>query len=87
MNNMVRKRCLYGSCSKRPSFGVSGTKKAEYCAQHAPHGLVDIVNKRCAHEGCSKRPSFGVLGTKKAEYCAQHAPHGLVDISLQEVCP
>ena len=41
----VSKRCVHEGCSKHPSFGVSGTKKAEYCAQHAPHGMVNIVSK------------------------------------------
>ena len=27
---------------KRPSFGVSGTKKAEYCVHHAPQEMVNV---------------------------------------------
>ncbi|CAN0478399.1 unnamed protein product [Ascophyllum nodosum] len=80
MVDVYRKKCGTESCSKRPSFGVAGTKTAEYCAQHAPHGMVDVYNKKCKAESCSKRPSFGVAGTKTAEYCAQHTLDGMVDV-------
>ena len=52
----------------------------EYCAQHAPEGMVDVCSRKCRTEGCGKVPSFGVAGTKAAEYCAQHALEGMVDV-------
>ena len=63
-----------------PSYGVAGSKKAEYCAQHALEGMVHVRSKKCAGDGCSKQPSYGVAGSKKAEYCAQHALEGMVDV-------
>ena len=68
------------SCGKIPSFEVAGTKSAEYCAQHAPDGMVNVCSKKCRTEGYDKQPSFGVAGTKMAEYCAQHPPYGMVDV-------
>ena len=29
------RKCRTGDCDQKPSFGVAGTKTAEYCAQHA----------------------------------------------------
>ena len=60
-------------CGKRPSLRVAGTKTAEYCAQPAPEGIVEVKSRNCRTEGCGKRPFFGVTGTKTVEYCAQHA--------------
>eukprot|EP00752_Nemacystus_decipiens_P016879 g15111.t1 len=65
--------CGHPGCTTRPSFGVEGgSKKAEFCAQHAKAGMLDVVHKR---------PSYGVEGSsKKAELCAQHAKAGMVDV-------
>ncbi|CAN0154078.1 unnamed protein product, partial [Ascophyllum nodosum] len=84
--------CKTEGCGNRPSFGVAGTKTAQYCLQHAPDEMVDVhrrkcrtgmVNvhiRKCKKEGCGKRPSFGAAGSKTVEYCAQHAPEGMVDV-------
>ena len=60
-----------------PSFWciiVAGTKKQEFCKQHATGGMVDLVRtKKCAHQGCSKSRSFSAVGTKKREFCKEHA--------------
>ena len=52
-------------------------KTADYCAQHAPEGMVNVKRKKWRSESCGKIPSFGVTGTKTAEYCAQHAQGGM----------
>ena len=44
------------------------TKTVEYCAQHAPEGMVDVCSKKCRTKGCAKGPSYGVAGTKTVEY-------------------
>ena len=76
------KRCRTEGCRKQPSFGVAGTKTREYCAQHAPDGMVNVSSiRKCRTEGCGKYPSFGAAGTKRVEYCAQHAPDGMVNVS------
>ena len=80
MVGVINKKCRTQDCRKRPSFGVAGTKMAEYCAQHALDGMVDVCKKKCRTESCCKNPSFGVEGTKKGEYCAQHASDGMVDV-------
>ena len=76
----VCKKCRTEGCNKVPSFGVAGTKTAEYCAQHAPDGMVDVKSRKCRTQGCRKGPLFGVTGAKTTEYCAQHAPDGMVDV-------
>ena len=53
---------------------------AEYCAQHAPEGMVNVKNRKCRIEACGKLPSFGVAGTITGKYCAQHAPEGMVNV-------
>ena len=63
-----------------PSFCMAGTKAAEYCAQHAPKGKVDVKNRKCRTEGCRKRAAFGKADTTTAEYCAQHAQGAMVDV-------
>ncbi|CAN0379723.1 unnamed protein product, partial [Ascophyllum nodosum] len=65
---------------KRSSFGVAGAKTGEYCATHAPEGLVDVMNRKSRIEGCGKLPSFGVSGTKTAEYCVRHSLDGMVQV-------
>ena len=66
-------------------FGVPGTTTAEYCAQHAPYGMVDVCSIKCRTENCGKEPSFGVAGTKKKEwYCEQHAPNGMVNVKSRK---
>ena len=64
------------------SYGlrVAGTKTVEYCAQHAPDGMVNVSREKCRTQGCGKRPSHGVSGAKTVEYCAQHAPDGMVNV-------
>ncbi|CBN77521.1 EsV-1-7 [Ectocarpus siliculosus] len=80
MVDVVNRRCRHPGCTKRPSFGQDGSKKQEFCAQHAHQGMVDIVSKRCARPGCMKQPRFGNEGSKKPEFCAQHAPQDMVDV-------
>ena len=53
---------------------------AEYCSQHAPGGMVDVLGRKYRTEGCNKQPSFGVAGKKKAEYCARHEPDAMVNV-------
>ena len=64
---------------------VKGTKTVEYCAQHAPDGMVDVKKRRKYRtEGCGKEPSYGVAGTKFAEYFVQHAQDGMVDVKSRK---
>ena len=76
MVDVRSKRCAHNGCTKYPSYGETGTKRAEYCLQHALDGMIDVVSKRCAHNGCIKQPSYGVAGYGNSKYCAQHALDG-----------
>ena len=59
-------------------------RKAEYWAQHASDGMVDVFSRKCRAEGCGKRSSCGVAGMKIAGYCAQHAQDGMVDVKSRK---
>ena len=83
--NVESRKCRTEDCGKRPSFGVTGTKTAEYCAQHVPDGMVDVKSRKCKTKDCRKCPSFGVAGTKIADYCAEHALDGMVGIRVSRV--
>lgn len=75
------RKCSKERCSKQPRYGVSGTKKREYCAEHALEGMVDLLSSKCAGDGCSKGANYGVSGTRKREYCAGHALDGMICLS------
>ena len=72
--------CAKGRCSKQSKYGVSGSRRGEYCAEHALEGMVYVYSNKCVGDGCPKRPSYGVSGSKKPEYCAEHALEGMVDV-------
>ncbi len=74
------KECCHRGCVKRPSYGAYGSTRAEFCAQHAKDGMIDVRSKRCGHRGCITRPSYGVNGTTKAQFCARHAEEGMVNV-------
>ncbi|CAN0309166.1 unnamed protein product [Ascophyllum nodosum] len=80
MVNVCKMECRTEGCGERPSFGVTGTKTAQYCAQHALDGMVNVCSINCQTQGCGKRSSFGVAGTKMTENCVQHAMDGMVDV-------
>ena len=84
--NVNSRMCRTEGCSKYSSYGVVGTKTAEYCAQHAQDGMVDVRSSKCRTEGCGKQPSFGVAGTKTARYCVQHAPNEMVNVKTKRKC-
>ncbi|CAM9993932.1 unnamed protein product [Ectocarpus sp. 4 AP-2014] len=73
-------QCGHANCTKRPTYGVAGSKKREFCSQHARDGMVNVNNKRCIQPNCTTIPSFAAVGSKKAEFCSQHAREGMVDV-------
>lgn len=40
MVDVISKKCNYVGCTKHPSFGVEGTRNREFCAKHAPEGMI-----------------------------------------------
>ena len=77
--------CELQGCGKIPSFGVAGTKMAEYCTQHAPNGMVNVMKKMCRFQGCGKIRAFGVAGTQMVEFCVKHAPYRMVNVYRRRV--
>ena len=86
MVDVINKTCCREGCSKRPSFGLAESRKAEFCSQHARNGMVNVVSKTCCREGCSKQPSFGLAGSRKAEFCSKHAGDGMVHVRSKTCC-
>ncbi|CAM9912695.1 unnamed protein product, partial [Ascophyllum nodosum] len=62
MVNVKNRKCRTEGCGMQPSFGLGGTKTAEYCAQHALDGMVNVCNMKCRTGGCGKTLNFGVGG-------------------------
>lgn len=74
-----RKRCGHPCCSKQPTYGVEGIKRAEfYAAREGGHGECQ-VQEVCP--GYSEQPTCGVQGSKAADFCAGHAKDGMVNVS------
>ena len=61
MVDVKSKRCAHDGCAKRPSYGVAGSTKPEFCFDHKEGGMVDVINKRCDHDGCTKQAYCVVL--------------------------
>ena len=76
-----RRKCGMEGCKRRPTFGVEGTRQAEFCLSHKHDGFVNVLAKRCdAVEGCRRQPSFGMPGAKPVR-CAAHRLDGMVNLS------
>eukprot|EP00752_Nemacystus_decipiens_P018332 g16447.t1 len=73
-------QCGQPGCEKRPTYGLKGSKKREFCSQHAKKGMINVNNKRCIQPNCPTIPSFALAGSKKAEFCSQHAMEGMIDV-------
>lgn len=84
MKRMAPTPCDGAGCSKKPEYGVSGSRKAEFCFHHATAGMVNVCSKQCCSRGCSKQPLYGASGSRKATFCSQHATAGMVHLYKQE---
>ncbi|CAM9710403.1 unnamed protein product, partial [Sphacelaria rigidula] len=73
MVDVQHKVCSTENCSKRPSFGLTGIRKAEFYLQHVEDEVIGLRDKMCSMEGCSKQPLFGLAGSRKRDFCLQHA--------------
>ena len=82
---MSTKRCAYPGCPKPPTYGMEGSKRAEFCAGHKKEGMVNVLtsNKRCSHRCCTKHPYYGVEGRQMAEFCAGHKKESMVNVKTK----
>lgn len=69
MIDVNSKECGHERCTKGRSYGVEGSKKAEFCIRHR-NGCM-IIRKRGGHQGCTEQPSYGAVGKKKMNPCIQ----------------
>lgn len=44
---------------KVPSYGLEGSRRADFYLRHALEDMVNAMTKRCSHEGFSKFPYMG----------------------------
>ena len=75
MVDVKKKRCAHRGCAKQPPHGLDdGSKKAEYCSQHAKDGVVNVKDKiRGVHHAASirlgrRQQEIGVLFPARLEW-------------------
>lgn len=51
MVNLYSKNCNHPGCDKIPWFGVEGSKKMEFCAEHAVQGMIYLRDYRTSRSG------------------------------------
>ena len=73
-------KCRHDGCTKRPTFGVSGSNEREFCSAHKKDGMVNVSSKRCGQSGCARHPHFGIAGSNKRKFCSAHKKDGMVDV-------
>ena len=60
---------------------MDGSRKSEYCAEHALEAISNVISKMCAAGEGFKQPNYGMSSRRKPECFAQHAPKRLVIVS------
>ncbi|CAM9504053.1 unnamed protein product, partial [Ectocarpus sp. 4 AP-2014] len=75
--------CQHDGCTKKPTFGIDGSKNAQFCAKHAASEMVNVIGKRCLHAGCTTTAAYGAAGLRKRECCRSHAPESYVNIDYK----
>eukprot|EP00903_Cladosiphon_okamuranus_P020070 g18436.t1 len=61
--------CKGERCTRQPSFGTEGDRRASYCARHREPGMVNVTSRRCQMLDCVRHPNFG-----------EHRHMGMVDV-------
>lgn len=77
--DVAKKSTRCGHPNKHPSYGIKGSKTAEFWAGHAREDRMNAKRKRYAHSSCNKQPKHSLEGGKTAEFCAPHAKERMVD--------
>eukprot|EP00903_Cladosiphon_okamuranus_P016606 g15319.t1 len=78
-----KRKCDKEGCKLRPTFGVDGTRLAQFCLSHKPDDFVNVLAKRCNGEGCRHQPSFGMPRGAPVR-CAKHRSDGMVNLSSRK---
>lgn len=75
MVDVISKKCNHPGCNKHPSFGLEGTRNREFCAKHAPEGMI-ILGKagrpKQLPNDRKRRASTGFDGPEAARYMCIH---------------
>lgn len=72
--------CQFPSCSRTPSYGLEGEKRATHCGQHRVPCMVNVIRRRCVFESCQRGPSFNYPTERKPTFCAKHHLPGMVNV-------
>ncbi|CAM9859658.1 unnamed protein product [Ascophyllum nodosum] len=87
MVDIYSKKCRSEGCGKQPSFGVAGTKTAEYCAQHSPDGMVNVCSRKC---GVAQHAEGGMVNFYdrkcRTETCGKQLSFGVANSRTVEYC-
>ena len=64
---------------------MTGTKKREYCAEHAAEGMVNVASKKRANDGCygASRMPHSMAGNRKLETCDRQAVEAMVSVGAR----
>lgn len=55
MVDVITKKCAAPGCPKQPSFGVPGSRKAEFCAKHSAPGMICLRTSKAKKNFAGKR--------------------------------
>lgn len=72
--------CQFPSCSRTPSYGLEGEKRAIHCGKHRVPCMVNVISPKCVHEGCQRGPSYNDPTERKPAFCAKHRLPGMVNV-------
>lgn len=82
--DVVNAKCIV-CMVKQPCFNFEGLT-AQYCADDAEPGMVNVKAKRCKYPECPTTPAYNYPDQKGGLYCVTHAKEGMVDI-YNPKCP
>lgn len=78
-------RPLY-KLQQAPSYGVEGSRKAEFCTRHVTEEIEISVSTRCGHPtSCSRQPIVR-RGMQQGGVFAQHVAEGIVNAVSKKSC-
>ena len=63
IGHVINKRYSHDACTRVPIYNVKGSKRAEFCKEHARDKMVNVQmvvvrSRRCSHDSCTKVSSF-----------------------------
>ena len=72
--DVCNRRCQHPGCSKRPCFGLPGTRPC-FCGTHRSPEMVDVISHKCAYPGCS-HPTGHEGNRTRSKFCGEYIGRG-----------